>query len=873
MPWMAVSLCGIRRTGAVLVVLSAATLLFCSSSLGAAFFTTTEIASGTKPTAIIAGDFTNDGIPDLVTANYGDATAGSGTVRVLTNDGAGHFAAQTAVSVGLKVRYIAAGHIYPQTGGPDGNLDLAVVREGVANIKILRGNGAGGFSGSVTLPVSDPTAVAIRDLDHDGHDDIIVARRAPGKITIFWMNSAGTTFNSGVDFDVNSAPTSVVAANIKDTDDYPDIIVGNQVSPGTVSILKNRANGQRNASAFDPIYTVSTGPFPASLAAVDLDGNGYDDLVAGSLSGSPSAPTTISVLFNTGGGIFTSADTYNASHAASTTPDTISVAIADMDADGRPDLVIANKEDNAVDLLFNIAQTPYPTFGNRAIYGVEYKPQAVVALKLQGATDGLPDLATANFASTTVSTILISSAGTRDARRDYLCGGKPLGIRSGLLDGDSSPDLVVADSDPGANAISILMNDGAGAFTNTTLPAGSVGDRPWDVVVADLGGSSSLDIGAVTRVGHQLLLWENSAASPGTFLAKAPITLPTGTEPRSIVAGDLDGDGDLDLAIACWGTNTVALYRNDGSFTFALGTVLRTGINPRAVLAFSNGADLPWIVTSNEVDSEIYDDISIFKNNGNFSFTLFDHQETGNMPQGMAAGDFDHQNGTDIAVVHQNTFNTEILWNDGTGRFGVHTSITGTGNYLQGITTLDSDMDGWLDLVVVSESNETTTLLRNDASMSARGFTKQSAYRVGDSSHWVEAADYDGRNGADLAVTNLGSASVSILRHTSPSSSLFGESIVSVVAEPTRERAALHLRRLSWASLDGELEIRVPVEGWLSVDVFDLGGRHMARLAERSTAAGTLRATVVGPTLPTGVYLLRAMVNGWQETQRLLVLH
>ena len=114
-----------------------------------------------------------------------------------------------------------------------------------------------------------------------------------------------------------------------------------------------------------------------------------------------------------------------------------------------------------------------------------------------------------------------------EASISYGAGSGPHSVAIGDLNGDGELDLAVANIF--ANTVSILTNDGSGAFAQTSIPA-------------------------------------------------------VGSGPRSVAGGDLDGDGDLDLAVDS-NSDTVSILTNDGSGAFALTTIPVAGMNPSGVNA------------------------------------------------------------------------------------------------------------------------------------------------------------------------------------------------------------------------------------------------------------------------------------------------
>jgi hypothetical protein len=224
---------------------------------------------------------------------------------------------------------------------------------------------------------------------------------------------------------------------------------------------------------------------------------------------------------------------------------TNAVVMADVDGDGRADLISCNgvyENDVATYGYVSVAlQTAPATFATPVRYTVGGDPAAVAVGDLNG--DGRLDLAVANAASGTVTLLFQSAttAGTFGTPLTLSCGGlTPLDVAIGDLNQDGRADLAVAAA--GSNS-ALIFNQLATAGTFGSPVNLALSGDPRAVVVADLNGDGRMDLAVSTTADVVSVLYQN--ASAGTFAI--PVDLPVGTRPVALKAVDLTGSGRLDL--------------------------------------------------------------------------------------------------------------------------------------------------------------------------------------------------------------------------------------------------------------------------------------------------------------------------------------
>lgn len=168
-------------------------------------------------------------------------------------------------------------------------------------------------------------------------------------------------------------------------------------------------------------------------------------------------------------------------------------------------------------------------------------------------TDGIPDIATANFASNRVTVLRgFHAVGVGDyepnATRTYLVGIQPFSIASGDLDANGSRDLVTANR--GDDSVTVLLNDGSGDFS-TNGPDIPVGDQPIRVLIVDANTDGFNDIATLDEISGTISILLNNPNCPGTFETDRRLLFPSGLGPVDAVAFDLDGNAKADLVNIC----------------------------------------------------------------------------------------------------------------------------------------------------------------------------------------------------------------------------------------------------------------------------------------------------------------------------------
>jgi hypothetical protein len=363
----------------------------------------------------------------------------------------------------------------------------------IAAVVLAQVPGAGPMDSNTPLflaPISydahgfQPEAVAVADLNGDGKPDLVVANMCdnnrdsacaygtrPGIVAVILGNGDGTfqpavTYRSG-----GNRALSVAIADLNG-DGKPDLVVLNDLTPpvpcaslcSNVSVLLGRGDG-----TFQPAVTYSSGnQIGYNVVIADLNGDGKPDLV---VSGS-----RVSMLLGRGDGTFQPAATFG--------PDTRTAAVADVNHDGIPDIVAACDFSVCV-LLGNGDGTfqPAVTYDSGGT-----QPESIAVADLNG--DGNPDVVVTNYMSANIGVLLGNGDGTFQPAVTYGTGGQPFKVAVADVNGDGKPDLAVACI---ASGNAVLLGNGDGSLQSAVFYR-SGGGFPGSVAIADVNGDGAPDL-------------------------------------------------------------------------------------------------------------------------------------------------------------------------------------------------------------------------------------------------------------------------------------------------------------------------------------------------------------------------------------------
>ena len=709
---------------------------------------------GSLPRSMALADLNGDQRLDIATGN--DLSL---DVSVLLNRGDGNFAEPLLLPVTMAPLVF---HIDVAVGDATGDGHPDIIAGGSSNeaLFLFAGDGRGSFGRPlpIALNITDvPSTLALADVNNDRTLDIVFAAGFGGKAVYVMLGSGNGVFAPPAESPNTPGATSMTFGDVNG-DKAIDIVTANDHFPvGTVSVLLGDGAG-----AFGPPQILSTGPnaIPRFVILADVTGRRGLDIVTSNNVFNPGREVggSVSVLEGDGVGGFGAAQQFalgpeDGPGAA--------VAAADVFGDSHVDLVITLPLSSSVAVL---AGNGNGGFAAPAKFATANGPTVVEIGDVTG--DRKLDVVAASVAG--ISVLASDGKGSIGLGGRFRVGKYPHSIVALDLDGNGYPDVATANAQ--SNDVSVLLNQGAGQFAAEVRY--TVGSFPLWITAGDLNGDSIPDLVTGTFKTVSILLGEGA----GRF--RQVVQYPIGDETQTVYAvtlGDVDHDGDLDIATANVNTQYegISVLLGNGTGGFGAPTVYPVGEgiqyrSPHAIALADVTADGNVdIVTANSTSS----DLSLLAGDGRGNFAPAVHLQTSQGPVEVKAADVNADGHRDLVVLNHTAQSVSVFRADGRGGFGGNNefpiSRTAPGfcgsfdcPWPWGLALADITGDGRLDIITANTDSDAVSVLPNDG---AGNFPTFSLFDAGAHPGSLAAADVNGDGNLDVITANRENNDIAVL--------------------------------------------------------------------------------------------------------------
>lgn len=315
--------------------------------------------------------------------------------------------------------------------------------------------------------------------------------------------------------------------------------------------------------------------------------------------------------------------------------------------------------------------------------------------------DGKPDLAVANISTNNVSVLLGNGDGTFGTKTDYDVGQQAYGVAITDLNSDGKLDIVAQTSFSLTEGVSVLLGNGNGTFQTRVDYLFSGLAQPHSIVASDFNNDTKPDIVVINGSGASVFLGNGD----GTL--QAPVNYGSSNFATSVVVGDFNADGKIDLAVSSYGFGSdgvvsVMLGKGDGTFFPAVN--YSSAPSPFAIVKgdFNGDSKLDLATANTQVAS-----VSILLGNGNGTFGIAVNYPAGDFPFDLSTGDFNSDGKSDL-VMAGNGGGLTILKGNGDGTFQKPVNFLGGGTFA---TVLDLNGDTKPDIISSHSGNSVGVFL------------------------------------------------------------------------------------------------------------------------------------------------------------------
>jgi len=548
---------------------------------------------GIDPVNMASGDFDNDGLLDLLTANQT-----SNDISFLRGLGDGSFVQQDLrIPVGETPDEVLIGQFTDDNFLDIVSLNQQVSQPQSSEIALVSGRGDGTFDAAVTLKVLDQIGEIIERVDnnHDGLMDITFTSKNQGVLNVL-LNNGDNTFNENVitfgrNNPIESLPVPFGVFDVRTGDLNQDGLSDNlalldQPYKQTFTDVSETAqvilSKSKNTLLMQDILLIDENVVTGQV--VDFNRDGLEDIIL-LHQGGGAGNNYLSLLVSQGNGKFLDGQKLNLQGS-----EPKDFHVADLNNDGFMDIVTANRSSNNISLVFGSTSS---LTTDETFIAVGDGPEHVAIADVNN--DNFLDILTSNTGSNDISVLINNGDESFQDEIRILSGANPGELNLGLINNDNTPDLLMLQQ----SEAHFLIGNGDGTFGQSQI----LGTDVLDIHVADLNKDGRDDI-VLVKEDTLSVYFAQPDGSLAAGLTLSGISILENNV--SLQIDDINGDTHVDLVVNNHALNDISLFLSNGDGSFQTPKRFATGSGPQRVMTGTFQADQNKVtVTTINSDSTI----------------------------------------------------------------------------------------------------------------------------------------------------------------------------------------------------------------------------------------------------------------------------
>lgn len=695
-------------------------------------------------------DFDNDTHLDIVIPN--EAT---NDVVIFLNLGDGTFPKQQTYNMG---NFSGPNFVITGDVNNDHHPDVIVALTRIGRIGFLLGNDNGSFVHGQTFDTRNKSLIiilAVGDLNNDGNLDIVTAHYNGGNLDLYFGFGDGT-FSSGSEIfrKINFRLLYVRVSDMNNDQMLDVIVAGSEIEGGGIAVILGYGNG----SFHDALFIFAEMVLFDTFTIGDLNMDGRADIVYTSNS-----LLCVGLLLGRGNGLFETVTKYYMPPFYRP----CSVSLGYYNNDTFLDIVV----DTASYFYSNSSINIYLGTGNGSFKASSKlsNEQVTISSVVMFAdldNDHQQDIVIdANGQIRVVDIFLVHYDGDFINEKSYTTGSSPhpISISIADLNNDKQSDLIVANA--GNEEIELLFLYDGSVFTNRSKLSTGLGSNSRSVTTADFNRDHLLDIAAIDARHHTIKVYQG--LGNGSFARENVYTTGSGSTPKSMAVGDVNGDGRMDIIIANEEADDVAVFLAFDYISFTDHSINIPGLDlsTRYLVTGDFNRDHRLDIAVANTDGHF---ISIYLGFGNGTF--FEHTRLStresSKPTSLSVGDLNHDDCLDIVVTNLDTGTIDVFLGHGDGGFQwliLYRSDNRSSPLL--LALADLNKDNHLDIVVTLDTDNDTGEIWLFWGYGNGSFHREVVYSVANPAalRWVAIDDLNQDTNPDIVVVNTYAHNVCIL--------------------------------------------------------------------------------------------------------------